>query len=312
MLTDSEFVQETIVSGSYYLRTLREFCEEIQVSFLPGDSEYIKIAEGFALRCEELGRILVSNADGNVPQEVLDSDFLVTDYTLQLELLTEKLFNVDIDTSITEKEQNIKPGNAVNPSQETINELMQVNIRAKQLVSDFLVFLNDIISKMHNNELFAYVYISSVEIMKIELNVFDLNLDRLINRGGTNPTFVIDYEYLFNTILLGISGFIRGLVDPVNSSIFNRANSFVSEYDNLTEEYRNLIMSPESQRLMSAKSLSLAARLRVFLENCIEELLAKRAYFLISPMFFDNGLTAVNYFTYVLTNNQKIAAKDQV
>jgi len=301
MLSDSSFVLQTLNSNLYFLRTIREFATNIQLSFLSNNIEYIETARDFSDRCEELISILMKYANGRVSKEALDSHIFVTNYTLDTELLTERLFGIDIDTSITEKQLNLMPGVDNNPSRDTINELTEVNRSSLVLITNFISFCQNIISRMNNNDLFSYSYISLIDAMLTEANLYRLNLERIIARDTVNPTFIVDYQYLFNGLLQKYAAFIRGLVDPKNAEIIVRAISFSNEFSFLASEYKNAISSPEVEEELNNRSLETVERFKIFLSNIIQDLLDNEAYFIVEPIFLDNILTSANYFSYTLT-----------
>ena len=55
MLSDSKFIENSLISNLYYLRTLREFCSRVQLSLPSNYKEYIDIAGKLDKQCEELG-----------------------------------------------------------------------------------------------------------------------------------------------------------------------------------------------------------------------------------------------------------------
>lgn len=301
MLNDASFVTQTLNTNLYYLRTIREFAINIQLAFLDNNQEYIEAAKDFGERSEELGRILMKYADGNISMEALDNQIFVTNYTLDTELLTEKLFPIDIDTTITEAELKLTAGAANNLSNEMINELNEVNRSALVLVTNFIDFCENIIERMRNNDLFAYSYISLIEAMLVEANLYKLNLNRIISRDNISPTFVIDYEYLFNNLLQKYASFIRGLVDPENAEVIIRAGAFASEFNLLASDYKNAVINPEVQSKLTKRSIDTVDRFKNFMSGIIEDVLEARTYFIVEPIFLDNILTTTNYFKYALT-----------
>lgn len=304
MLTDASFVLQTLNSNLYYLRTIREFSINIQLSFLQNNSEYIEAAKDFGQRSEDLIKVLLNYANGAVTKEAIDNQIFVTNYTLESELLTEKLFNIDIDTNITEEEANLTPGFIQNPSGEMIDELNNVNNTALTLVTNFIDFCENIIARMNNNDLFSYSYISLIEAMLVEANLYKLNLNRLISRDSLTPTFVVDYEYLFNNLLQRYSSFIRGLVDPRHAEAILRAGAFASEFNLLANDYKQAIVSPEAQLELKDRSIDIVERFRTFLSSVIEDVLESTVYFIVEPIFLDNILTTANYFNYALTTTR--------
>lgn len=303
MLSDASFVLQTINSNLYYLRTLREFSTNIELSFLENNTEYIETARDFGSRCEELIHILLKYANGNVSKEALDNQIFVTNYTLDCELLTEKLFPINIDTSITEELLKLEPGFSQNPSQEMINELSEVNRSALVLVTNFINFCKNISERMGNNELFSYSYISIIDAMLVEANLYQLNLNRIIARDSISPTFIVDYEYLFNNLLQRYSAFIRGLVDPRQAEVIVRAISFSNEFSLLANEYKNAIINPEVQNELKTRSIETVDRFKTFISGIIEDVLEAQTYFIVESTFLDNILTTANYFKYALTTS---------
>lgn len=304
MLNDTDFVTQTLTSNLYFLRTLREFATNIQLSFLDDNLEYIEAAKDFGLRAEQLGRILIKNASGNVSQEAIDNQIFVTDYTLDAELLTEKLFNIDIDTTITENELTLTSGTPTNPSEVMLSELTDVNNRALVLVTNFIDFLENIVIQMKNNELFSYSYVSLIEAMLVEMELYKSNLTRLIARENINPGFVVNYEYLFNDLLRQLSSFIRGLVDPKNGITIIRASAFANEFGIFANEYKEAIASPETQSELESRNLEALERFREFISTTIEDVLNGDTYFIVEPIFLDNMLTTANYFKYNLITDK--------
>ena len=55
MLTEEEFYKESIDANLYYLRTLRDFCINVEVSVY-GSTPYKARAESLARRSQDLGR----------------------------------------------------------------------------------------------------------------------------------------------------------------------------------------------------------------------------------------------------------------
>lgn len=303
MLSDSSYVLQTLNSNLYFLRTLREFSINIQLSFLPNNIEYINAAKDFSNRIAELIEILMKYANDNVTKEALDNEIFVTPYTLDTELLTEKLFSIDIDTTITEKQLELRPGFNENPSQDIVEELKEVNRKALILVNNFINFCQNIIFRLSENDLFSYSYISLIEAMITEANLYKINLERLISNDNINPGFVVDYEYLFSNLLRQYSSFIRGLVDPKNADAILRAGGFSSEFSLIANEYKKIVASPEVQLELKERTIDTVNRFQIFLSSLIEDLLESKTYFIVEPTFLDNILTSANYFMYVLTTS---------
>ena len=303
MLNDNTFVEESLITNLYYLRTLREYCARIEVSLPKKYQEYINTSRNLAKRCEQLGAELLAISNNRIPEKALTSGIFITKYTLECELLTEKLFDIDINTNLSEIEQNLKPGK-IEASEEIVKQIENINQRIIELAKEFIEFGTNLYEKTKDQEVFTFYYNSLNTYLTEEIRVYILELERLNQRLTTDPSFITDFEYYRNAFLYGISTFIRGEIDPVYTEIWNEANDFTKEYKNIVLEYKNMALTPENQKNMTLNSLELARRFKAFLEKIIEKLLKKEIYFISAPITKDNALTAVNYFIYNLEKNK--------
>ena len=299
MLTDKEFFIQSLVSNLYYLWTLREFSARIEVSFPPIYNSYVERSKNLAKRAEINSKKAAKYANNSLPESVIKSEIVVTPYTLELELLTEKLFGIDIDTNVTELEKSIKAGD-MNPTKEEIIDMESINEESKKIANDFIEFANELHSKMENQEIFAYYYNTLNLYIIQEANLFKTSLERLTEKATINPSYVIDYQYYSTLKMQAIATFIRGEIDPMFKEIFDEANNFVIEYRNILNEYDNMNMTPDNQKNMTINSLEIAKRFKLFIEKCIQKLLNKEIYFISPPITKDNALTNVNFFIFNL------------
>ena len=304
MLSDSKFIENSLISNLYYLRTLREFCTRVQLSLPSTYKEYIDTAGKLAKQCEELGSRIMKYANGNIPSVALNSDIFVTPYTLRLEELTNKLFAYDINTDITKQELALEPG-IPKPNPEIIQALEEINQEALNIANEFINFSSELSNNVNNQNAFCFYYNSLNTNTVYEMNVYISILERLINKDNLDPLYVIDYEYGFNKLMAGIATYIRGECDPIYVDVVNQANNFVNEYNNLVFEYENIILSPENQKNMTDNSIELSKRFKLFVEDCLQKLLKKELYFSSPPITKDNALTDINFFIYNLEENIK-------
>ena len=305
MLSDNEFIENSLISNLYYLRTLREFCARVELSLPSFYTDYINKANDLAKRCENLGTLIVNNyANNNIPSVALNSSIFVTKYTITLEELTNKLFNYNMNTSITKNELNLKPGIPTS-TKNLIEGLERGNNEALESANEFISFSEELSTNINNQDCFCFYYNSLNTNTVYEMNVYTLVLERLINRNNLDPLYVVDYEYGFNKLMSSIATYIRGECDPFYPDIVKEANDFYLEYSNLINEYENTTITPENQGNMTNNSIELAKRFKIFIETCIEKLIRKEIYFTTPPITKDNALTDVNYFIYNLEQNIK-------
>ena len=299
MLTDKDFFIQSLISNLYYLWTLREYSARIEVSLPLKYQEYISASNELARRAEFLNKRVAKFAYNGLPENIIKSGIVITPYTLELELLTEKLFGIAIDTTVTEKEKAIISKD-INPNKDEVKEMESINKEAILLAKDFKKYAEDLITKVKNQEVFVFYYNTINRYLIEEINLYLSDLNRLEEKATINPSYVIDNQYFGTQGMQAIATFIRGEIDPLYKDIFDEANNFVIEYRNILKEYEAMQMTPENQKNMTLNSLELANRLKLFVEKCIQKLLNKEIYFTSVPISKDNELTAINYFIFNL------------
>lgn len=304
ILNDKQYVQLSLINNLFYLRTMRYFCINIELSFYKNNESYSRDAAALGEKCEELSRELIKYLDYNLLRFALASSILVTKYTLRAEELTEKLFDINIDTGITEQELAITPDTEVTIDQNVVDEIGEVNQKAYVLTQNFITFCNEIKNKLNTNNLFSYSFPSIYNFMIEEVDTYRRELNRLIRRDVSSPIFVLNFEYRFNEVMRDIATFIRSLVDPIHTEITSEADIFIERFQNLVNEYKEGPLSPERQKELTEKSLDTLNAFRTFIERCIEGQLSSSLYFNIEPTFLDNLYTEANYFKYGLTLNK--------
>ena len=305
MLTEEEFYKESIDANLYYLRTLRDFCINIELSFY-GDNPYKRRAETLARRSQDLGREIVTLTNGKVPSKGLNYQIFYTEYTLPIERLTEKLFNLNLGTDITEMQLKLTPTDTFEVNDELITALTSFNDRATSIASEFINLAREIRDEMTSNNLFSYSYPTMYNFMIITIELYIGELNRLKERIRKDPIIALDTEYGYNITAYEITSFLRGLIDPNATSYIEVLNNILNEiYPELLEDYNSLPLSPENQQNLTERSIAVIRRIRLLISNMLRDLLDAKLYFIIEPLAIDNFYRNINYFLYALDADMK-------
>ena len=305
MLSNQEFYIQSLRDHLYYLRSIKNFCLTIELSFYKTNSTYINIAKDFALKSEELGKMAISYTDGYASREAIESDIYVTDYTLPCEELTEKLFGIKIDTVFTKKELNLKEGINPNINDELILKVKDLNRMALTFAENFTKFCNEITSKMDNNELFSFSYLDFFNYVFSETNAYIEDLKRIISMEGLSPIYTTNYEYNFITILQMTAKFLRDWVDIINKDIFNIATYYVNSFGEIINLYLKASLSPDVQETLSKSAKDLLVDYQDFLRDLLSKLISGKIYFITPPVSIDNIYTSINFYKFILELNEK-------
>ena len=305
MLTEEEFYKESIDANLYYLRTMRDFCINIELSFY-GNNPYKARAELLARRSQDLGREIVTKTNGKVPSKGLDYQIFYTEYTLPTEKLTEKLFNINLATDITESQLELTPTDTFEITDELIRTITSINDRALSIANDFITLAKEIRDEMTSNNLFSYSYPTMYNFMIITIELYIGELNRLKERIRKDPIIALDTEYGYNITAYEITSFLRGLIDPNATSYIEVLNNILNEiYPGLLEDYNSLPLSPENQQNLTERSIAVIRRIRLLISNMLRDLLDAKLYFIIEPLAIDNFYRNINYFLYALDANMK-------
>lgn len=303
MISDATYISQSLIDHLFYLRTIREFCLNIQLSFYQNNQNIIDIAESIGKRYEELGKEAISLANGRIPNQIIESDSFVTNFTVNTELLTEKLFGVDINTNLTTDEANLNGYNnfnEINFDDEILDSVNNLNKNGIELTRNFIDFCRDLRDSIKNNNILSRSYILVYNYMLEEAGLYLSDLERLQNKTGADPTYIINFEYYFSNSMVRAAQFIIGFSDPSQTSIIMNADNYRKAFSNLMQKYQEATISPDNLKVLNEEGINLVKSFIAFLNRIIEGILNQKYYFIVEPVFFDNLLTQANYFLYLL------------
>lgn len=300
MLSDNIYGQQSLINHLFYLRTIKEFCVNIELSFYSNNKNYKEVSNNFKTSCEKLGAKAIELADNRLPTKVFRSGSFVTNYTLDTELLTEKLFDIKLNADLTIKEMNLNTtNNTVSFTSEELKDISSLNDKAITLANNFIDFCTDILSGLKNNDLFSYSYQLFYNYMIDETTLYMNDLKRIQSKSGADPTFVTSYEYWYSNSMMQACKFIIGLSDPAQEALITNADNYRKIFSKQMDLYKD-VSSPEKEKLLNDETIDYMTNFISFLSKLIERILNKQLYFIVEPLFFDNLLTEANYFLYLL------------
>ena len=300
MLSDDLYGQQSLINHLFYLRTIREFCVNIELSFYSWNKDYIEVANGFKARCEELGTIAIGLADNKIPTRVFESGSFVSNYTLDTELLTEKLFNINLNTDLTIKEMNLNTTDKLSSfTNEELKKIDELNNNSINLAQNFIDFCGDILTELRKSNLFSYSYPLFYNYMIEETTLYMNDLKRIQNKTNADPTFVTSYEYWYSNSMMQACKFIIGLSDPAQETLILNADNYRKIFSKQMDAYKD-VSSPEKEKVLNDETIEHMKNFISFLSKLIERILNSELYFIVEPLFFDNLLTEANYFLYLL------------
>ena len=305
MLNDKEIFNQSMVNNLYFLRTIREFATSIELSFYETNQQYIDKANSFRKEAESLVLDTVNLANGNVNKNFLDYALNTIKYSKDIEILTEKIFHINLNRNITDNEQSVKASNNIIVTNEMVKKVNEINEKALVLSQNFISFANDIKALLLKNELFSNLYPDYYTYVYDDISIYIADLKRIIYKENYSPIYVMDMEYFFNEALGKTAEFIRGWLDPIHLDLFDRATYFANAFRNITNAYLGVNMTPDLQSELKMKTINLVKQYKLFVEQIIEKLLDATIYLAVSPITIDNVYTSINSYLYAIEFNNE-------
>ncbi len=301
MLSGDQFIRQSFNNGLFYLRNIRDYCVNIQLSFYENNEFYSDRAESLSKRCEDLGRKIVDATEGRVPLEAIEYELFVTQFTLPCEELTEKLFGITLATDLTKEQMNLEGvsdfGNFPSTLLDTVQE---INQEAYSLATEFIALASEIREKLVKNELFSYSYPSLYDYMIGNIETYQNTLERLQEKDLGDPIYVTNREFNGNRMLYAITLFLRGFLNTSETHYLQELNNLSASYATLLQDFQTLPLNPDHQVLLTRRSLALINQLRPLIQEMLQRLLDARLYFIVEPLLIDQFYTDVNFVFYQL------------
>ena len=145
----------SLETNLFFPRIMKEHALFLEAGFVCVDTAWIERADWFRGQFEDLLRDAVRLGDGRVNRKIVDSEELVTEFTIPAERRTEHLSGVSIDSSISRKELKLRPGWQTTEGGELVRAVDKLNRKYKQklgylLDKDFNIIILNMFEKKKN------------------------------------------------------------------------------------------------------------------------------------------------------------------
>lgn len=299
----NEYVQLSLENHLFFGRIMKEHSLFLMAGFPTKNSNHIKRAEWFMKQFEELLRDSVEIAGGLIRECVIDSQEIVTDFTMGAEKRTSFLAGVDIDSRITAMERRLKCGEYDGCSREVMQSVRRLNRRAFRLVSGLIEFKERILKEISECKLFTFNYPLLIEHILREAKLYRAIISELENRGNISNHDIYKTESFWNQIMMEHAMFIRGLLDPSEKELICTADDFVMDYCELLEEAKKKDCQVVEDGIRDSRELT--EKYQEFKTAGAKGILECRIQSLILPLLADHVLREANHYLRLLDGECK-------
>lgn len=292
------YVNISLETHLFFARIMKEHALFLQAGFPCKDSAWIQKADAYRKQFEELLCRTVELSNGIVSGNILESQEIVTKFTIPAEQKTSSLTGIPINSRISEMEHKLKPECGKSDNQMAVRMVNQLNDRALCLLNGLIDFKEQVLCEVKACRLFTSNYPLLIEHITHEAKKYRSILMQLKQNRRISYQDFYEKEDFWNHIMMEHALFIRGLLDPSEEQLIFTADDFVMEY-------RELLDMEEKQdcRAMgdiTERSLEETLKYRDFKTEGAEGILECKIKSLISPLLADHVLREANHYIRML------------
>ncbi|HHY81879.1 MAG TPA: DUF2935 domain-containing protein [Clostridiales bacterium] len=300
MISCMEFVRRSLELHLFFSRIMKEHSFFLEIGFTQRDAGFIQTADSLRREFDSFLAEVVSLSSGVVSNDVLQSGEVVTQYTANAEMATSFLTGIRIPVQLTQEEMRLTGGTFhCTPALE--QRIYMLNDRAIKLVNAIIQFKTAVLSEVLACKMFTVNYPLLIEHILREARLYLSMIQRLQNREMPNQQReVLEQELFWNRIMAEHAKFIRGLLDPTEEALFETANAFGNEFDQLTNEAKQAIDRTLPASKVTDDSLAATKRIRDFKAAGTQGLLDCKIRSIIIPLLGDHVLREANHYLRLL------------
>lgn len=297
IMRSESYVIKSLELHLFFGRIMKEHSLFLRAGFTPADPSFSEQAEYFQKEFEKLLSQAVRLSGGVVGREVLGSGEVITEFTAAAEKETECLTGIPIDQEITARTQRLRSrgrqGGQITPQMR--RQVQQLNKKALELLNGLICFKEKILEKVCHGEMFTMNYPLLIEHILREAKLYREYVQKLEKDGVLPDKSMKEIECFWNQIMMEHAQFIRGLLDPSETDLFDTADEFAIDYAELLETCCHA-----QDRVMTEQSLAKTVRLRDYKAAGTQGILQCKIRSVILPLLADHVLREANHYIRLL------------
>lgn len=292
-----DYVTLSIETHLFFARIMKEHALFLKAGFPCCEKQFIEEAEYFLRKFEELLNDTLKISAGNVHEAVLNSNELITEFTIPAERKTEALSGIAIDSKISKKTQALHCGCLCEENQPLYEPVSRINERAHELLNGFIRFKERILCEMNHCQLYTANYPLLIEHILREARLYRDILMQITSNRSICYQNLYETEAFWNQIMMEHAWFIRGLLDPSETALIETADDFSKKYALLLE---TACRQNCRANQMTEKTLKETLKYRDFKAAGAKGILDCQISSIILPLLADHVLREANHYIRVL------------
>lgn len=305
LLRPGDFVQESLELHLFFGRIMKEHSIFLEAGFVAKDAAFAQQADMFKLQFAEVLQEAVILANGVVSEEALISGESITDKTLRAEKITEQLSGITIESVITTEELRLSPQTGIiQPQLE--NQVAALNQKAIGLLNALIQFKTDTLDGMLQCRLYTFNFPLLIIHIRREALFYLQKLERLQRR------MVVDFlqdtleeEKFWDRQMAEHAEFISHLLDPTESDLILKANSFAGQYNRLEQIVQGREEGTKTLGQLTQETIATTRAFRDFKAAGTDGILLCKIKSIIIPLLGDHVLREANHYLRILNRSKR-------
>lgn len=299
MYISQEYIIDSLEQHLFFARIMKEHAFFLKVGFLPPNADLAQKGEQLMRKFESLLSRTIAVSDCVVRSCVLDSGEIFTEFTDCAERETQCLTGTFINRSLTASEMRLKGSNCnsdLHVSQSLMHQVRQLNRDGLHLVNCIITFKEQLLRGVNSCSIFTSNYPLLIEHILREARLYREHLMRLEGLSNYNCRELRDSELFWNQIMMEHALFIRGLLDPGEDALIDKADNFAEDYKRLLETS----VAANDRAMSNGDSLALTRKFRDFKRAGVKGIEACEIRSIILPLLADHVLREANHYIRLL------------
>ena len=279
---------------------MKEHALFLEAGFTPANKDLAQTAGSFKQKFETLLRRAVSMSDGIVSRRVLVSGEILTEFTANAEIQTQRYTGITIYKEITAMESALNFGESSRNDPVLRRQVGQLNQTALSLLDGLIAFKEKVLSGMLRCRIFTVNYPLLIEHIIREAKLYRTFIRNIETGRNADEQSMRETELFWNQIMMEHAQFIRGLLDPTEDDLIKASNTFSQEYSALLSKSR---MTNDAVMLRQ-ESLKETIKFRDFKTAGVQGIENCRIRSIILPLLADHVLREANHYIRLLSDRQ--------
>lgn len=294
----TNYVVFSIETHLFFSRIMKEHSLFLEAGFPCKDQRWIQEADWFRRQFENLLLETLRISSGNVHSNILNSNELVTEFTIPAEKRTYQLSGIPINSKISVMEQNLRAGCGKRGNCTLNRDVYRLNQQALRLLDGLIAFKENILREVGCGRLFTVNYPLLIQHIIREAKLYREIIEKLQQNKCDSYESLYETENFWNRIMMEHALFIRGLLDPSEDTLIDTADGFAEDYKKLLEMAKKQDCRVDNN--LTEMSLAETLKYRDFKTAGTEGILDCKIASIILPLLADHVLREANHYIRIL------------